>query len=147
MIEMDQQDLTRKLNARERRRLNVHQMLPVDAIDPSCPTRNLVECHQTKALYRYGCSLAEMNLEIVEVDNVIKQRNFISRFRGFSSSISHQQRHEIRFTSIIFRLEQIRNLKRWSILSMAESVDEPNFILEPVFVVCVNDALCVFNRR
>lgn len=74
----------RKLNARERRRLNVHRMLPADTIDPACPTQDIVKQHQTTLLYRYGCSLAEMKLEI-EDDSEKKKRkkSFLIQLRGF----------------------------------------------------------------
>lgn len=82
MKQLDQ-SLTRNLNARERRRLTIHRMLPVDAIDPTCSNYNLTERHQTELLYRYGCGLAEMNVETEDVIDTTEHGNFFSRFRGF----------------------------------------------------------------
>lgn len=138
MNEMDQ-NLIRKLNPRERRRLNVYQMLPVDAIDLTYSARTSAQCHETKLLYRYGCGLTEMDLQIDDFDNGIERRNLISRLRGFYHlfRIIVFLTHVTRFAFIIFHLERIRNRKRRSMLSIAESFDEPSFILEPIFVVCV----------
>lgn len=74
MTEYDQ-ILIRKLDPRERRRLNVH------AIDPSCSTRTLIEHNQPKLLYRYGCKLEEMNVELQPNSAAVK-KNVISRLRG-----------------------------------------------------------------
>ena len=82
MRQLDQ-SLTRNLNARERRRLTFHRMLPVDAIDPACSTQNIIKRNQMELLYRYGCGLSETNLEAEDVMDNTEQGNFFSRFRGF----------------------------------------------------------------
>lgn len=75
--------LIRKLNSREKRRLTVHGMLPLDAIDPSCSTDKLIGHNQAKHLYRYGCRMAEVNLEIEPDTVAVKKRNLIFHLRGF----------------------------------------------------------------
>lgn len=83
-MQENEAEFIRKLSARERRRLNVHRMLPADAIDPSCSTRDVVELHQTTLSYRYGCGLAEMKLKIEDNSEKIEQKkSFLSQFRGF----------------------------------------------------------------
>ena len=77
------QNLIRELSPREKRRFVVYGTLPVDAVDPLCSTRELVENHQTKLLYRYGCGLEEMMLEI-EAAEIVKEQNFITKLRGLN---------------------------------------------------------------
>lgn len=79
-----EQNLIRDLNPREKRRLLTHDLLPVDAVSPTCFTRDL----QAKILYRYGCSLQEMNLEI-EDNEADENRNKIFHMRGFHSFFAH----------------------------------------------------------
>lgn len=136
--------LIRKLNARERRRLVVHRMLPIDAIDPTCSTRELIEHHNTNVLYRYGCSLTEANLEVEnDRSSGAKKRSFLCSLRGFR--FSFQCRQVSRFTFINFyfshsldihRSDRTRIHWRRSLMSSNEdSLDELSFIFEPIFVV------------
>lgn len=75
------QNLIRKLNSRERRRLNVHNLIPVDAIDPTCSTHELIE-NKTTHLYRYGCSsLNDVNIEI-ENNSLRRKENPILYIQG-----------------------------------------------------------------
>jgi hypothetical protein len=78
-MENNQQKLVRILNPRERRRMSVYNMIPVDAVDPKCSTRKLIESNTTK-LYRYGCSLQDMNLEIEDA-NLEQPKNEKKNFR------------------------------------------------------------------
>lgn len=143
-------NFVRKLNARERRRLDVHRMLPADAIDPKCSTRNIVERHQTKLLYRYGCSLMETKLEIEDnSEKHHKKRSFLFKLRGFWHQYLSSSFDSL-FVIINFhspatidflrhhREERTRNRKRRSITSsIGDSLDEPTFIFEPIFMVGV----------
>lgn len=79
-----EQVLTRELNPREKHRYLTHGILPVDAVSPLCFTREL----RTKILYRYGCGLEEMNLEI-EDNGSIEKQNPIFHLRGFHSFFVH----------------------------------------------------------
>lgn len=139
-------NLIRPLNSRERRRYETYGMLPVDAIDPECSTRELIESNGTKLLYRYGCPLGEMNLEL-QRESVIVKRNFIFHLRG-SHHILITRLIKSPFTALLifpFHPERIKNLKRRSIISSddgGDSLDEQSFIFEPTFVVCV----CVILR-
>lgn len=76
---MSNSNLIRKLNSRERRRLNVYGILAVDAIDPGYSTRELV--HAKTKLYRYGCNLNGTTVTF-KSENVKEKRNFIFNFRG-----------------------------------------------------------------
>lgn len=51
IIIMEECNISRKLSSRERRRLKVHKMLPIDALSPSCTPR----ASETIDLYHYGC--------------------------------------------------------------------------------------------
>lgn len=83
MEQQSTQNLIRKLNSRERRRLNVYNLIPVDAIDPTCSTHELIENEATH-LYRYGCSsLQDANIEI-ENNSLRRKKNPIFHFQGFS---------------------------------------------------------------
>lgn len=96
-------NLIRSLNAREKRRFLVHRMLPVDAIDPSCSTRDFIEHHQTKLLYRYGCSLSEMNIEVENGSNPsVEKRKFLPRLRGFHHRFSSNVVTRLILHSLIF---------------------------------------------
>jgi hypothetical protein len=84
-----EKNLIRKLNSRERRRLSLYNMIPVDAIDPSCSTRVLIENKTTK-LYRYGCSMQDMNIQI-EGSGLARKKNLIFHLQGFETfSLAHQ---------------------------------------------------------
>lgn len=77
---------TRTLNSRERRRLKVHGIVPVDALDPNCSTRKLIE-NKTTHLYRYGCYLQDTNVELE--DFILKRagKSSVASFfhlRGFN---------------------------------------------------------------
>lgn len=74
----------RDLDPREKRRYFTHGMLPVDAVDPSCLTRQL----EARILYRYGCGLEDMNIEI-EDNGTVEKQNPIFRLRGFHSFSAH----------------------------------------------------------
>lgn len=83
MEQQSAQNLIRKLNSRERRRLSMHNLIPVDAIDPACSTHELIENKATH-LYRYGCSsLQDANIEI-ENNSLRRKKNPIFHFQGFS---------------------------------------------------------------
>lgn len=75
--------ITRKLNLREKRRLRMHAIVPVDALDPSCSARELIE-NKTTHLYRYGCYFQDTNVELEEYFSIPTARSS-SRFhlRGF----------------------------------------------------------------
>lgn len=81
-----EQNLTRKLSSREKRRLSVYNMIPVDALDPLCSTRELIENKATN-LYRYGCSLQDMNLKIGN-NSSMEKKNLIFHLQGFIIFIS-----------------------------------------------------------
>lgn len=81
--------ITRKLNSREKRRLEKHGMIPVDALDPACSTRELIE-NKTIHLYRYGCYLQDTNVELedfIAIQRVAAGKSSFSIFnlRGFKS--------------------------------------------------------------
>ena len=76
--------LTRPMTAREKYRYLLHEMLPVDAVDPYTLTNEL----RAKVLYKYGCDLEDMNLEIFGRD-IIHERFSIFQMRGFSSIFTH----------------------------------------------------------
>lgn len=80
-------NITRTLNSRERRRLEVHGMVPVDAIDPACSTRKLIE-NKTTHLYRYGCYLQDTNVELEDFISIrAAGRSSVASFvhlRGFN---------------------------------------------------------------
>lgn len=81
--------ITRKLNSRERRRLEKHGMIPVDAIDPACSTRELIE-NKTTHLYRYGCYLQDTNVELkdfIAIRRARKSSASIFHLRGFNKHI------------------------------------------------------------
>jgi len=67
MLELEE-SLARELNPRERRRLYVYGMLPVDAIDEKFSPTLLAAADggfaNLKLLYRYGCDLDQMNVGI-----------------------------------------------------------------------------------
>lgn len=74
-------NFSRPLNCRERRRLKVLQMLPVDIIDPSSSVQDLIEKFQVKQLYRYGSGLDETIIEIESNSADAKGKKF-SQLRG-----------------------------------------------------------------
>lgn len=79
-------NITRTLNSRERRRLKVHGMFPVDAIDPACSTRKLIE-NKTTHLYRYGCYLQDTNVELEDLISTRARKSSVTSFfnlRGFN---------------------------------------------------------------
>lgn len=78
------ESLIRELNPREKRRYLTYNLLPVDAVDSSCFTKDL----PTKTLYRYGCNLTDMNLEI-EDNGTDEKRNPIFHLQGFHSFFAH----------------------------------------------------------
>lgn len=76
--------LIRKLNSREARRFTEYQLIPVDAIDPDCTTRELIQ-KKTTHLYRYGCkSLQEATVEIEAIGLARRRRNPIFQLQGFA---------------------------------------------------------------
>jgi hypothetical protein len=138
---MSEKILIRELTQRERRRMNVHGLLPVDAIDPLSVTRDVIEQHQTKFLYRYGCELKETMLSIQELENnnsnknIEPKRNLIFHLRGFFRH--HRQNHFPLSLILFLHLERIRNHRRRSTSSLeGDSIDEKSFIFEPLFTVC-----------
>ena len=79
-------NITRTLNSRERRRLEIHGMVPVDAIDPACSTRQLIE-NKTTHLYRYGCYLQDTNVELEDFISIRARKSSVASFvhlRGFN---------------------------------------------------------------
>lgn len=73
-------NLNRQLDPREKRRLKIHYMLPIDVLDPSCRTSELVY-NKVKTLYYYGSGLDKMFLNLDNFKS--KHRNkFITNFRG-----------------------------------------------------------------
>ena len=73
MEQQNTQNLIRKLNSRERHRLRKYNLIPVDAIDPTCSIQELIENKMTD-LYRYGCSsLQNVNIELE--DNGSRRKN------------------------------------------------------------------------
>lgn len=92
-------NITRTLNSRERRRLEVHGMVPVDAIDPACSTRKLIE-NKTTHLYRYGCYLQDTNVELEDfisiraagrssVASFVHLRGFHHHLHKFTIALQH----------------------------------------------------------
>lgn len=132
---MSEGDLIRKLSSKEKRRLQTSGMLPVDAVDPSCSIRHLIEQHDVKFLYRRSWGLIEMNPQLKDSGDAVR-RNVFLYLRGSNS---------INFISLLFhssifcvslRLshpsDRIRFRRRRS-----SSPDEQSFIFEPLLVVCV----------
>lgn len=79
--------ITQKLNPRERRRLKVHGIVPVDVLDPECTMKELIENKSTH-LYRYGCYFQDTNVELEEYVTAPSGEKNSSRFhlQGFPSS-------------------------------------------------------------
>lgn len=57
---MEDYSTSRKLNSRERRRLKVHNMLPVDALSSPCSLRT----SEIFDFYRYGCGIEDARTKI-----------------------------------------------------------------------------------
>lgn len=96
------QTFIRELNSRERRRLNIYNLIPVDAIDPTCTTRELIE-NNAAHLYLYGTkNVRHMNLEIsLRTDSTkqkMKKKNLIFHLQGFIPSSSFSSAHQFSFT-------------------------------------------------
>lgn len=75
--------LNRQLDPREKRRLKIHYMLPIDVVDPCCRTSELMH-NNVKTLYYYGSGLDKMFLDL---DNFKSKHKFISNIRGFCCPI------------------------------------------------------------
>jgi hypothetical protein len=130
---MSETDLIRKLSSREKRRLQTFGMLPVDAVDPSCSIRHLIEKHDVKFLYRDSGGLIGANPLYND-----RRRNLFSSLRG-SDSINLISLGAHSVSSSIFLLfhspERIRIRGRRSIISDASAIDEQSFSFEPILVV------------
>lgn len=71
-----------KLNLREKRRLKVHGVVPVDILNSSCTTKELIE-NNTTHLYRYGCYFQDTNVELEDFTKRAEKSSSCFRLRGF----------------------------------------------------------------
>lgn len=140
--------ITRKLNSRERRRLQAYGMIPVDALDPACSSRELIE-NNTTHLYRYGCYLEDTNVELEEFIAIRNRRKSSTSFfhlRGFIINTFPYPLH-ISFDSLFHTHTDHFWSRLWLGISSSisklllspfykDSFDEENcFIFEPIFMV------------
>lgn len=151
--------ITRELNSREKRRLRLHGIVPVDSLDPSCTTRELIE-NNTTHLYRYGCFFQDVNVELEELTMRAEKSSSRFRLRGFHHHFHLRSNFYLNdfhiFISLFcwIYLEHFwRNL--WHNISSSltsllpasfhkDSFDEDSFIFEPIFVVCSDTLACVW---
>jgi hypothetical protein len=92
--------IVRKLNSRERRRLNLFNLVPVDAVDPKCTIKELTATNALQ-IYRYGTTnVRQMNLEIYsKIDGNVrsskkngrKKKNLIFHLQGFYNHHYHHR--------------------------------------------------------
>lgn len=68
----------------------MHGIVPVDALDPTCTTRELIE-NKTTHLYRYGCYFEDTTVELEELVSIPRAERSSFRFhlRGFTSPFTN----------------------------------------------------------
>ena len=102
-------NLNRQLDPREKRRLKIHYMLPIDVVDPSCRTSELLN-NNVQTLYYYGSGLDKMFLDLDNFEN--KHNNkFISNIRGIFCPIICSFAF-ICYSFYFHNLEQVKYMKQ-----------------------------------